>query len=350
MLIYWAYKYEIEDRDIGVVDYVSLQHSDDIPFPVLSICLVNPINEKKLKLETNGTISTELYLKFLKGEAWSESLARIDYQFVTLNLNDYLDHAVERSKYHSHFTKPNRSFTHIELFGAFIHERFMKCFTIETDLRDHRHIQTQLLHCNRTKLTQDWSNFTEENLTSPGEKWEFFRSVHHPGQLLLAEEPILSNKPPNQKNAPLSSFDVWISDVEILKRRNSRRRKCSDGDKPYDLMILKNHIANHGCRPPYFNLNSSFPLCNTMEKINHSKFSFFTAKSMSYPEDCQQMRGGFLDPLEHQQGLEEEWQIYINYPVDVKLIIQHKEVDIHGLIGNCGGYIGLFLGKNHRLT
>ena len=47
MLIYWAYKYEIEDRDIGVVDYVSLQHSDDIPFPVLSICLVNPINEKK---------------------------------------------------------------------------------------------------------------------------------------------------------------------------------------------------------------------------------------------------------------------------------------------------------------
>ena len=145
MLIYWAYKYEIEDRDIGVVDYVSLQHSDDIPFPVLSICLVNPINERKLKLETNGTISTELYLKYLKGEAWSESLARIEYPFVSLNLNDYLDHVVERSKHYSHFTKSKRSFTHIELFGGFLHERFMKCYAIESDLRD-RHIQTLLLH------------------------------------------------------------------------------------------------------------------------------------------------------------------------------------------------------------
>ena len=39
------------------------------------------------------------------------------------------------------------------------------------------------------------------------------------------------------------------------------------------------------------------------------------------------------------------WRIDIQYPKDVKIIIQTKEVDVHALIGNIGGYIGLFLGK-----
>ena len=67
MIMYWAYKYEIEDRDIGVVDFVSLQESEDIHFPVLTICLVNPIMERNLFAATNGAISTEMYVEHMKG-------------------------------------------------------------------------------------------------------------------------------------------------------------------------------------------------------------------------------------------------------------------------------------------
>ena len=38
--------------------------------------------------------------------------------------------------------------------------------------------------------------------------------------------------------------------------------------------------------------------------------------------------------------------IYI-YPEKTKIIQQVKSVDLHALIGNLGGYIGLFLGKNY---
>ena len=38
MVGYWMYKFQLEDRDIGVVDYKSIQESDDIPFPVFSFC------------------------------------------------------------------------------------------------------------------------------------------------------------------------------------------------------------------------------------------------------------------------------------------------------------------------
>ena len=38
------------------------------------------------------------------------------------------------------------------------------------------------------------------------------------------------------------------------------------------------------------------------------------------------------------------WSITVEYPEEVKVIAQSKEVDVHSLIGNIGGYLGLFLG------
>ena len=37
--------------------------------------------------------------------------------------------------------------------------------------------------------------------------------------------------------------------------------------------------------------------------------------------------------------------VFMKYPEEIKMITQSKEVDIHSLIGNVGGYIGSFLGK-----
>ena len=37
--------------------------------------------------------------------------------------------------------------------------------------------------------------------------------------------------------------------------------------------------------------------------------------------------------------------IYVSYPDKWKIVTQSQLVDIHALIGNVGGYIGLFLGE-----
>ena len=49
MVGYWFYKYEVEDRDIGVVDYVPLEDADEIKFPDASICIHYPYLQKNLK-------------------------------------------------------------------------------------------------------------------------------------------------------------------------------------------------------------------------------------------------------------------------------------------------------------
>ena len=41
------------------------------------------------------------------------------------------------------------------------------------------------------------------------------------------------------------------------------------------------------------------------------------------------------------------FKIRMEYPDEIKTISQVKEVDIHSLIGNIGGYLGLFLGNGN---
>ena len=40
-----------------------------------------------------------------------------------------------------------------------------------------------------------------------------------------------------------------------------------------------------------------------------------------------------------------KFTIYVFFPLKGKTITQSQEVDVHTLIGNIGGYIGLFLGR-----
>ena len=349
MIGYWAYKYEIDDRDVGVVDYISLQASPNVNFPVLSVCFVNPIVEHKLNYTTNDSINVETYIQYLKGEVWSKELERVDYEYVTLDLNDYLEFVLEEWTNSSTMRESFLSLHHRNMFSGFFRELFIKCFTIDIDLENHRYIKNINLHYNRTRLLKDWSDIAEVSQTINGSKWEYDKKVHYPGQFLLGDDPLVSN--PYNDTEPFLSFDAFITDVEILERRNSRNKKCSKSEKTYDDFILQAHLAKHGCRPPYLVMSNEYPLCRSAEKIKASKFLYSTAKHMSYPKECVRMPKVKFEGPEHKlDDWENDWQVFIGYPEEIKYITQSKEVDIHTLIGNCGGYLGLFLGNSYRNT
>ena len=85
MIGYWFYKYGIEDRDVGVVDYVQIEDAMDIPIPVVSLCFEDIIVDGRL----NDVNKTD-YIEYLKGNSFERGYEKIDYKNVTLNLNDYL--------------------------------------------------------------------------------------------------------------------------------------------------------------------------------------------------------------------------------------------------------------------
>ena len=68
-------------------------------------------------------------------------------------------------------------------------------------------------------------------------------------------------------------------------------------------------------------------------------------KSKYYPRPCQELSNvvftstSVRNPSEVQRP-----RLYVSFPDRIKTITQFKSVGVHDLIGNIGGYIGLFLG------
>ena len=109
---------------------------------------------------------------------------------------------------------------------------------------------------------------------------------------------------------------------------------------------MMKHLQAAGCRAPYH--NSSEPLCNMTNKMREAKVEFHEIKNKYHPLPCQEMSNiAFtVDVMaDRRKNGRSSPQIYIMYPDKIKIISQVKSIDAHSLIGNIGGYIGLFLGK-----
>ena len=98
MIGYWIYKFRVEDRDIGVVDYIAIEDSVDIKLPVASLCFSDPFLRDKLKEypNFNGTdsYSARKRARILMGEDFEENFHRADYRNLSFDLDDFTRIAV----------------------------------------------------------------------------------------------------------------------------------------------------------------------------------------------------------------------------------------------------------------
>ena len=85
MIGFWIYKYTIEDRDVGMVDYVHIEDEMEFRLPAVSFCFEDVAVAAKLK---NANKSD--YIRFLTGKPHEDNFTEIEYSNVTINLQDYL--------------------------------------------------------------------------------------------------------------------------------------------------------------------------------------------------------------------------------------------------------------------
>ena len=138
---YWIYKYEVEDRDIGVVDYTSLEDTEEIKFPAISLCFVDPFLEKDLRAD-NLRITRQMYNEYLAGEHDDEMYEQIDYSNVTLDLRKYLlsgDLMWQNSTTKNNVTD---SVKFTEVFNGYHSTNMLKCFTLEYDGEEKRKVKS----------------------------------------------------------------------------------------------------------------------------------------------------------------------------------------------------------------
>ena len=341
MIAYWFYKYEVEDRDIGIVDYIPLEDANDIEFPMATLCLVQPFIEEAMK-EIDINVNSTVYQEYLKGNVFEERLYRIDYDKVTLNISNYFIDATEIGPQGSTSNQSTTSKLMDQNAFSLFNSRAenIKCFPLLFNLPTNGIIQGVSLSFDRSSLLTDW-----ENSLKP--KTEFCLKPHYPGQFFLGHKPDCWNW---MLVKSVKDITIKIEELEIIKRRISMKKSCEDNSNLYDHVLLERHRYLDGCRNPSDSTHNSYPLCNSTEKISESVITYASAKSISLRKPCNRIsairytlpnNGEYLAGT-HQNGT---FVIRMEYPDEIKVIAQVKEVDIHTLIGNIGGYFGLFLGK-----
>ena len=338
MVFYWWYKFEIEDRDVGVVDYESLEKAP-IELPVVSVCIPNPFIKKRLE-DIDPNIDTTAYLRYLKGDVYDQKYENIDYDNVTINLKDYLfDPMFNHSQI---YFPPNHTIKHRVTFNGFYgvyDEYFVKCFSFQPNNKDYlteRGIKEVWFLIRYSQLIADLS-------VQKGGPYPYtYYVIHYPEQFLNE----VNLKKFGLKLDEPSYISFKIDGLEILKRRNKRNRICLPDWKIYDTVVLKKHIENIGCVAPYHKPFGRFKKCTTKEKIKESKYDYEKI-SIRYPKACERIVKIDLKRAKTTASniFGQMLEVHIAYPNEVKIITQTKEVDVHSLIGNIGGYIGLFLGK-----
>ena len=333
MSFIWLNKF-LMDEDLCLVDYKPFKaDNEEIKLPDVSLCFLDPFIDERLKhLGTNQAA----YLNHLNGNRFNETLTNIDYRDVTIDLKEYFIGA--------HFTYSNgsyQSFNDMDIhsnFNGFWYDPnlFMKCFLVTSNTIERKIKFLSLIF--KLDLLPFWKkNGYNKVVAKP----------HHEFQFLLQDtyEFIGFEKKENG-----FTVGVFISKVEILRRRNTGKNICLTESTDWGKSVFQDQAHSVSCLAPYHESYKNFPNC--YNETNFKRWQTWIGsvrESNSENLPCQTMpRIDFKVMHDIYSNNNDTIQISIGYPDEFKIITQSRAVGIGALIGNIGGYIGLFLGNLNR--
>ena len=172
--------------------------------------------------------------------------------------------------------------------------------------------------------------------------------ISYPGQFLSARVIRSDWKVISQtKNDLKMTFN--IQNMIILRKRNKMSEKCKKETKRDDEDKLKQLVKSVGCRALHINVNTTFPDCKNQEQIGNA--SNFFAEMDEYEGPCRQVEKMlyFYDEYEESFHLNDDadngYDLVLNFQGNTFMEIEQvRAYDFQNLIGNGGGYIGVFLG------
>ena len=283
------------------------------------------------------------YHNYLVGDSSPNSINRgIEYDKVTLNIFDYFSEAKLRFKSKKNMPDlpyaicsdiQNCTYFNFKInFNGMMKKSFFRCFGIEINKEFTNDVDFYLL------------TFDEKLRSVIGEAQMSILSFNQPNQFVRN---FRGNKPFRWSDNHKGETDMLeVTSIEMLKRRDKRQEHCMAEWMIYDRILEQNQIEKVGCRAPYQRSPIEIPVCSSMEDMERVLFDG-EELALEYGPPCQEM-----PTIEYNHGVLEadpifgdNISIYVSYPNELKIITQSQKVDVHALIGNIGGYIGLFLGK-----
>ena len=334
------------NEDATVVSYKDYFREDNDITPSASICITAAFEENKLKSYGNH-VTLANYSDFLGGKIWDDLMLHIDYQEVTLNPRDYIlgyrifykDTSKVTRMYRNDSTKNKNNIILPEIRLAM---SGMLCFGIDFPFSQ------DIMATSIMLKTNIFDNGIRPSFMDPLENKRGLGIVlHYPYQIYRATwwKNFWPTRSQNSSKTYKVSFD--IRGMEVVRYRDKTQQPCKDGFPNYDKDIFKEILAKQKCRPPYATapqilcsnqtalksirsklvdhwkgVNLRHLPCNGMEKLNYEVSEY----------DLEEADPAYIEI--------DFWNRDLTYK-EVKMICAF---DMSALVGNVGGFIGLFLG------
>ena len=352
----WCAYIFYEDHDVSLVDFKQYNEEKEYIYPSYSLVFWNPFKEEKLKSYGDG-INTSTYSQFLEGTYWDERMLNISYDDVTIDIGDYFL-GYDIWFFNGTFTSIT-DFEHGSIDGwepprvSFRQARW-KAFAVQQPYRKGQMVAGLSIKI-RTNIFRDGirphkTNYDPSSSTFGG--FEF--AVHYPGQMFRSTILGLGKwEWPKRTNSSSKTFEMSFTrkGMEVLLRRNKRAKPCNEDWLNYDSSVLKGIMRDVGCRPPYYDF-SDLPLCSTMNTMKRvASLTFEDLNNFAPPcraistiqfdyeelDEDDATTGTIIQPSFFRLSI-------TTLDTTFKLIQLVKSYDIQSLIGNAGGYLGIFLG------
>ena len=356
----------IQNESNALVDFRSFHQEEKDVYPSFSICLDSKWNwSRSLEPGSSGIYNaTNLksiygideandYVHYLQGRFWNESMSKLNYDDVTVKLEDHM--YLFRISLNAVNAVPSFLWLHKEMknYSAPYHERISFPFYVS--------LRTPLQKCFTVDFVSDQFAGIKDRMISYVEfetkNWKYIDVyarfyIHYPNQLLRAIQLDYEYGGSGLVSGKLESKVIWIHNIEVIRRRNTFKTPCNENSlKDMDLMDLK-LLKQIQCKPPHW-IDVDFPICNNSQKIK--KFDIGSDIPDSnflklHDKPCDQVQSASIFIQENYRSENNtnpdgmsSFGIMFNSP-DYREIKHTRDFNLESLIGNVGGYIGLFLG------
>ena len=347
LFVYCSWKF-IQDESTSLVDFQTYHNTEEDIYPSITLCLIQHDESTSIyipeKLRNGYDIDNATkYASFLRGEYWDTNFTKVNYDDVTIELRDYVKTVSIRANNTQSepvYTWSNPSKTKDSFpFYTISRQSQNKCFSCDLSSNKIPQITGLLL-----------STFEIEFKDIKNLGTQIAYHLHYPNQYMRSSTLDIEW---GEKTGIWNGNDktIWIDVVEVVRRRNTFRRPCNVNSNQDDDTILSKAVQNAGCKPPHVSLSLDYPICinktgmkqSKVEKIDGPDFNFL--KSVDPP--CNQVQAISYTPQGVRKAINDTDPptLFVIYNSGSYREVRHiRAFDVQSLVGNIGGYIGLFLG------
>jgi hypothetical protein len=307
ILIFWCIREFRYDKDVTDVEFKEFHKTSDDIYPSITFCRKWPfILEKLAKYDRDLTITE--YKEFLRGKPtvsgfflnkkkWDPNWLNIDYDDVTLSLEDVLskdrgisihfmtnnDEQIDltywnienNSVVQTHGT--SKKYQNVKFINTYVSARQpqYKCFTFDIPVFKGKLIEQVNININGSIFSDGLICWKCKN---------FFVKFHYPGQFIRAPRGnMVTFKSQMETSTPCYELETFIGSLEVLKRRDKPNQGCNKMWRKHDLYILKDIMTGVKCKPNHWKIDSDLKSCSTYKEYEAIENAFNEKKGSMPP-------------------------------------------------------------------